>query len=574
MPVKKIRSNLVVMSAAALLSIMIISAFGLYMTYSIYNVAKEYSSLTHVLHSHGDVDTMHDALRADVMILAFTRGAHPAGDDLAAHVREMTDRIRQLRAVPLPAKVAQQTEAVRPDVDRYVANAQAILDGVRRGDFPDYQEAKSFEALWRKLEHPLGEISSSLERSLNDEDAISPSKLASFMAIVIVVVAILMWIAWRTSNTVLEANAQLVARHEGAESATRAMSEFLAVMSHEIRTPLTAVLGMADLLAAEQLSPRQRGFAEAIRTSDRHLLHVINDVLDFSRIEAGGLELERVDFPLGEVLEQVRSLMVPQAVERGLHLAFELDEHSPPIVKGDPTRLRQVLLNLVGNGLKFTHAGGVTVRMTSRPAGEGRFVLRFEVEDTGIGIAPEQVADLFRPFAQADRSIARRYGGSGLGLAISRRLVGAMGGEIGVESAPGEGSRFWFEVPLERGDVLVAAERSAPEQASVRPLRVLVADDVEVNRELLGEVLGRHGHAVAFAADGAEAVALVARERFDAVLMDVQMPVMDGVEATRRVRALPPPACRVPVLGLTANVLEGERRRYLSAGMDRCLTKP
>ena len=233
-----------------------------------------------------------------------------------------------------------------------------------------------------------------------------------------------------------------------------------------------------------------------------------------------------------------------------------------------------MLLNLVGNALKFTHAGGVTVRLAGRPAGEGRFVLRFEVEDTGIGIPPEKRAGLFDAFTQVDRSTARRYGGSGLGLAISRRLVGAMGGEIGVESAPGRGSLFWFEVPLERGDAIVAAERSAPEPGLVRPLRVLVAEDVEVNRELLGEVLGRHGHEVCFAADGAEAVALVARERFDAVLMDVQMPVMDGVEATRRVRALPPPACRVPIVGLTANVLAGERERYLAAGMDLCLTKP
>ena len=233
-----------------------------------------------------------------------------------------------------------------------------------------------------------------------------------------------------------------------------------------------------------------------------------------------------------------------------------------------------MLLNLVGNALKFTPEGWVEVHLASRPAGEGRLVLRFEVRDTGIGVTPEQAAGLFRPFAQADRSTTRRYGGSGLGLAISRRLVGAMGGEIGVESAPGAGSRFWFEVPLERGDAVVAAERAGPDPAAARPLRVLVVDDVEVNRELLGEVLGRHGHEVCFAADGAEAVALAARERFDAVLMDVQMPVMDGVEATRRVRALPPPACRVPIVGLTANVLAGERERYLAAGMDLCLTKP
>src|SRR3954468_10286121 len=347
-----------------------------------------------------------------------------------------------------------------------------------------------------------------------------------------IVILILLWIALQTSSAVLGANAQLVAERERAENATRAMSDFLAVMSHEIRTPMTGVLGMADLLAAAGLPGRERRQVEAIRTSGRHLLHVVDDVLDFSRIEAGGLALERVDFSPAEVLEQVRSLMAPQALERGLGLAFGLDEHSPPVIKGDPTRLRQVLLNLVGNALKFTHAGGVTVRLAGRPAGEGRFVLRFGVEDTGIGVAPEERAGLFDAFTQADRSTARRYGGSGLGLAISRRLVGAMGGEIGVESAPGAGSLFWFEVPLERGDAVVAAGRAA-EPAAVQPLRVLVVDDVEFNRELLGEMLRRQGHQGGFAAGGGEAGALAARERFDAVLMDVHMPVMDGLEATR-----------------------------------------
>src|SRR3954451_9734874 len=201
---------------------------------------------------------------------------------------------------------------------------------------------------------------------------------------------------------------------------------------------------MADLLAAAGLGPKQRGFVEAIRASGHHLLHVIDDVLDFSRIEAGGLAVERVDVSPAEVLGQVGSLMAPQAVERGLDLAFALDEGSPPVVKGDPTRLRQVLLNLVGNALKFTHQGGVTVRLASRPEGEGRVRLRVEVHDTGIGIPRERQAGLFDAFTQADPSPPRRYGGTGLGLAISKRLVGAMGGAIGVESAPGEGSCFWF----------------------------------------------------------------------------------------------------------------------------------
>src|SRR4051794_6019622 len=221
------------------------------------------------------------------------------------------------------------------------------------------------------------------------------------------------------------------ARREGerararAEAADRAKGEVLAARGHAIRTPMTAVLGMADLLAGEGLDGRQRGFVEAIRTSGQHLLSVVDNVLDFSRIEAGGLALERVDFPLGEVLEQVRSLTAPQALERGLELRFAYAGYLPPTVRGDPTPVRQVLLTLVGNALKFTPEGRVEVHLASRPAGEGRFVLRFEVEDTGIGVTPEQAAGLFRPFAQADRYTARRYGGSGLGLAISKRLVAA-----------------------------------------------------------------------------------------------------------------------------------------------------
>jgi CheY-like chemotaxis protein len=267
--------------------------------------------------------------------------------------------------------------------------------------------------------------------------------------------------------------------------------------------------------------------------------------------------------------------MAPQAAGRGLELRFDvLGSLGSMAVKGDPTRLKQVLLNLVGNALKFTHRGGVTVTVGREERDGAGVRLRFAVRDTGIGIPEEMQAALFDAFVQAEGSTTRRYGGTGLGLAISKRLVEAMGGAIGVESAPGKGSLFWFEVPLEVGDAAVAAARVDLDPASVPPLRLLVAEDAEANRELLREMLGRHGHAVAFAANGAEAVGLAARERFDAVLMDVRMPVMDGVEATRRIRALPPPAGRVPIVRLTANVVASERERYLAAGMDACLAKP
>src|SRR3954449_8266896 len=366
---------------------------------------------------------------------------------------------------------------------------------------------------------------------------------------------------------------ELRAAKEIAEQASKAKSEFLATMSHELRTPLTGALGMADLLAAEWLSDKERHLVEEIRSSGRHLLDLLSNVLDLSRIESGKLELQQTDFSIAELLEAVRSLLAPQAVERGLTLAFELDESVPPSLKGDPTRLRQVLINLVGNGLKFTSRGGVSVSVSHCPEPDGRIRLRFEVRDTGIGIPQEKLAEMFKPFVQADSSTTRRYGGSGLGLTISRRVVEAMGGTLEVESLPGVGSRFWFEVGLEPGDA-AAAERAELDPAIASPRRILLVEDVELNRRLLQMMLSAHGHEVIFATSGAEAVELVARERFDVVLMDVHMPVMDGVEATRRIRRMDGPARKVAIIGLTANVLASEQQRYLAAGMNACLTKP
>ncbi|MFZ1426607.1 MAG: ATP-binding protein, partial [Geminicoccaceae bacterium] len=359
-----------------------------------------------------------------------------------------------------------------------------------------------------------------------------------------------------------------------AEAGERAKAQFLAAMSHEIRTPMTGVLGMADLLAASPLPPQQRAYVGTIQTSGRHLLSVINDILDFSRIGAGGLTLERIDFSLAQVLEQAQSIMAPQAVDRGLTLTFEVADDVPPVLIGDSTRLRQILVNLIGNGLKFTREGGVDVRVRATPAVDGKVTVRFEVRDTGIGIPLERQAELFRPFMQVDHSTTRVYGGSGLGLAICRELVMLHGGQIGVTSEPGRGSLFWFELPLATGCPSMAEKAAPSAPVAVRPLHVLVAEDVAVNRDLLEAGLTHAGHRVELVPNGAEAVAAVARKRFDVVLMDVQMPVMDGIEATRRIRALPPPAGIVPIMALTASLLEAERLHCVSAGMNLVLGKP
>ncbi|MFZ1429521.1 MAG: ATP-binding protein [Geminicoccaceae bacterium] len=364
-------------------------------------------------------------------------------------------------------------------------------------------------------------------------------------------------------------------RNRELELASRAKDQFVANISHEIRTPLNAVLGFADLLKSSSLEPTQARYVDVIHATGRHLLAIINDVLDLAKFEAGRLALERIDFVLDDILEQVRSLLAPQAAERGLALRVEPTLKEPVVVCGDPTRLQQILLNLVGNGLKFTAQGSVTLTVHLLPtATSGGVRLRFEVQDTGIGIPTERQAELFQPFVQADSSISRQYGGTGLGLAICRRLVLAMGGEIGLESESGRGSLFWIELPFESGDALMAAKRNVQPPPPIRPLRVLVVDDVAANRELLAAMLGECGHEILLAADGAAAVDIVAREGPDLVLLDIQMPVMDGVTATRRIRLLGGQVATVPIFALTASVMPDERQRYLTAGMNRCLTKP
>lgn len=367
-------------------------------------------------------------------------------------------------------------------------------------------------------------------------------------------------------------NMELREQQRKAQRAAQAKSDFLAVMSHEIRTPLTSVLGVADLLYQDDLSPLHRNYVKQIQSSGRYLLSLINDILDFSRLEAGKMEVETIDFEIPRLIEPVHSQMASLATERHLTLRFELD-NVPPL-KGDPTKLRQILTNLIGNAIKFTSQGGVTVIAVWQPADAKYGICRFEVRDTGIGVPAEKQAHLFDAFSQVDTSTTRRYGGSGLGLAICKRLVEAMGGTIGVESLSGIGSRFWFEVPMTLG-VLTAVEE--PDKSSVKelsPQRVLLAEDVEVNRILVTQMLRKQGYPVVAVETGEQALAAATTEDFDLILMDVNMPVMDGMEATRRIRTLPAPRGTVPILALTANVLPEDLLRYNAAGVTATITKP
>ncbi len=366
-----------------------------------------------------------------------------------------------------------------------------------------------------------------------------------------------------------------------AERASAAKSEFLAVMSHEIRTPLNGILGYADLLLeGSGHAPENRRRLELIRVSGEALLTVVNDVLDVSKIEAGRLELDPIAFPLRKLLEDTVAIMRGGALKNGLSVEARLDPRLPDTLHGDPNRLRQVLFNLLNNAVKFTPTGSVTLTVRYEgpvplPSGAMAEGMRFEVADTGIGIAPTQQDRLFKRFSQVDGSISRRFGGTGLGLAICRDLVLMMGGEIGLESREGTGSTFWFTLALPRAEPAIAATR--PAIAATRPARLLLVEDVPVNQELARAVLEARGYRVDVAGDGAAALEAMAAEGEDpyaVVLMDVQMPGMDGITATRHIRALPGPAARVPIVAMTANVLDEQVEDLIEAGMDDHVGKP
>ena len=373
---------------------------------------------------------------------------------------------------------------------------------------------------------------------------------------------------------------ETVAARRAAERANAAKSAFLTNMSHELRTPMTGILGMCDLLLASEQTPEQKSMTETLERSARSFLELLNDLLDLAKIEAGRMDIDVSDFRVSQVMKDVQEFFAPVMSQKGLVFSVQCASADYDVLSGDPKRLRQVLFNLVGNALKFTDEGKVIVRCRQELQEDGTVLTEFEVRDTGIGMSVDAQSRLFKPFEQEDSSTSRRFGGTGLGLNISKQIVEAMGGSIGAQSSQGQGSLFFFSVRMLPGLAEKIERRFAITPARIggmlkgQKLKILFAEDNSTTQFLVRQVMEMWGHTVAVVANGDQAVVKARGERFDIILMDMQMPVMDGAEAARVIRNENTPVANIPIIALTADAIPESRKRYLAAGCDAVVTKP